>query len=427
MWCRPSIACAGLLLGCGPSVGVSDGSTSGSGSSSGSSASAGGTTGAADTTTGTVPGESSATVDDTIGPGFGDFGQMIPDAPAPGCDPESGAARASAIWIANRAEGTVSKIDTLRGQEVGRYLVAPADAAPQTISVGRNGDVVVSTDLGGVVMIHGNLEDCTDPDGTSQGAGDVRDFPDGCVGWFAPMDYDHQRTAVWTSGTLDPESCRYEGATVWTSGILDGEVEVRRLGPDAGETKDSTIVLGLSPSVYGIYGAAVDSGDNLWGVQYASNPRLARVDHETLEVEIIDVPTDAAYYGMAVDANDRVWLCSGQAQRYDPATGDWDVAQSTSGASPCAVDAEGRLWIGGATINAIDVETLEVVASLSPPVASYGLGVDFQGRIWSVGAGSGQLFGLDPDGGLISTVGGLANDAYAYGDLGGVGLTIVGS
>lgn len=416
----------GFFLGCGPAVAEPGGSTGTSGDSTGASeASVGSTVSAADTTTTTAV--SSETSEDTIDSGFVDFGHLIPDAPTPGCDPESGAERASAIWVANRAEGTVSKIDTVRGQEVGRYLVAPADAAPQTISVSRNGDVVVSTDHGGVVMIHGNLEDCSDPNGTSQGADDVRAFPDGCVGWFAPMVYEHQRTAVWTSGTLDAESCRYEGAQVWTSGIQDGEVEVRRLGPEGGETKDVTAVVGLAPSVYGIYGAAVDSGNNLWGVQYATDARLVRVDHETLEVELVDLPPDAVYYGMAVDASDRVWLCSGQAQRYDPATGDWDTAPSTSAPSPCAVDAQGRLWIGGATINAIDVDTLEVVASLSPPVGSFGLGVDFQGRIWTVGAGAGQVYGLDADGGGMSTVSGLANDAYAYGDLGGLGLTIVGS
>ena len=34
------------------------------------------------------------------------------------------------IWIANSAEGTVSKIDTRTGDEIGRYRVAPGESDP---------------------------------------------------------------------------------------------------------------------------------------------------------------------------------------------------------------------------------------------------------------------------------------------------------
>ena len=67
----------------------------------------------------------------------------------------------SYIWIANSGQGTVSKIETKTGIEVGRYQVQGGN--PSRTSVNLLGDVAVSSrDPGGVTKIAARLDSCID-------------------------------------------------------------------------------------------------------------------------------------------------------------------------------------------------------------------------------------------------------------------------
>src|SRR5690606_10548894 len=62
------------------------------------------------------------------------------------------------IWIANSGEGTVSKIDTVTGVELGRYVVRPdSGGSPSRTTVNNRGDVAVANRLGGVTMVRANI------------------------------------------------------------------------------------------------------------------------------------------------------------------------------------------------------------------------------------------------------------------------------
>jgi len=167
----------------------------------------------------------------------------VPDAPAPlSCDGGKGGGGGgtndplySYIWISNSSQGTVSKIDTVTLEEVGRYDTHPMTGDPSRTSVSLNGNVAVANRNGGLVKFFANKADCQDKNGngvidTSTGANDVLPWDEEeCRAWFTPFDYTSQRPVAWTPGQWDPSSCRYENEKVWTAGASDSGSPIVRI------------------------------------------------------------------------------------------------------------------------------------------------------------------------------------------------------
>ncbi|MEX1363720.1 MAG: hypothetical protein AB1Z98_11370, partial [Nannocystaceae bacterium] len=83
------------------------------------------------------------------------------------------------IWVANSAEGTVSKINTSTMVEEGRYLTRPdGNGDPSRTSVNLAGDVAVANRFGGLVKFRADASTCVEHNGmpgiqTSSGPTDV--------------------------------------------------------------------------------------------------------------------------------------------------------------------------------------------------------------------------------------------------------------
>ncbi len=200
----------------------------------------GGDTGPAGTTSGGTVGTGSGGADESSGttgtpaPKY-DVGG-IPDSPPPptNCDGTKGggngggAPQFSFIWVANSSEGTVSKIDTVTLEEVGRYRTHPNFGDPSRTSVSLNGDVAVANRNGGLVKFFANPAECVDRNGdgqiqTSTGAADILAWDDEeCRAWFTDFDYESQRPVAWTPGEWSQTQCRYINEMVWTSGTNGG-------------------------------------------------------------------------------------------------------------------------------------------------------------------------------------------------------------
>src|SRR5690606_36637833 len=72
----------------------------------------------------------------------------------------------SYIWVANSAQGTISKINTVTMVEEGRYVVRPDSAGnPSRTSVNLAGDVAVANRYGGVTKVLARTEDCVESNG----------------------------------------------------------------------------------------------------------------------------------------------------------------------------------------------------------------------------------------------------------------------
>ena len=212
--CRWSVVCgfACGLAGCGEAIpngpgfgdagagtGVTSGASEGAASEDGEGAE-GSTSESADSTGG---GELKL---DVGGPDLG---------ASDGCEGDLSTLDFSYIWIANSWEGTVSKIDTLTGTELGRYRTGPqADPDPSRTSVNLAGDVAVVNRGGSIAKIDARSDQCPDRDGdgvvrTSTGPDDVLPFgTDDCLAWHVPLPSnpdDHQggpRPVAWEGGNL---------------------------------------------------------------------------------------------------------------------------------------------------------------------------------------------------------------------------------
>ena len=343
----------------------------------------------------------------------------------------------SYLWAANSGQGTISKIDTETVTEVGRYIVRPdSNGSPSRTSVSLSGHVAVANRSGGVTKIYADEQFCDDTNGTPgiQTSNNNQALPWGeeeCVAWHVPMNYQSQRPVAWGLGEFNQGTCTWEDEELWTSGTNNnGSLDIYLLNGDDGSTIEMINVPtggnGLTSSFYGIYGAAVDPEGNMWGSQLGSAGRLIKVNREDMTYEIFDTPNAGSWYGMTVDAEGIVWLCSNAVGRFDPETEEWQT-NTVGGYTGCMADIgeDGLLWMStpGNGVVGVNRDTLQVEANWNAG-GSYGVSIDFEGYVWTVANGS-TASKIDPETGEFWTYNGLFS-AYTYSDMTGFALSAVG-
>ena len=376
---------------------------------------------------------------DTDAPKF-DLGGM-PDAGSGVCtgmgmgmgDPEF-----SYIWIANTAQGTITKLDTVTMVEQGRYQTRPdPNGSPSRTSVNLSGDVAVANRNGGVTKVYARIEDCKDTNGTpgiqtSTGKEDILAWgQEECVAWHVPFAYTTQRPVAWTAGTLNPATCKYEGQKLWTAGAnaqaLNG-IDVVLINGDDGSI-DATIPVPVEINGFGAYGGAVDGEGDFWFMTYVNNFPLVEVDLEDHTYQIYTPPPELHPYGITIDRKGRVWFGAdlGGTARFDPATMTWDQLPGVTGLG-IQEHPDGYMWMGTwptTGIQAIDVETMALgpFIALPSPSQTKGVSIDFYGNVWLVDM-TNSAWRIDPDTLEYEVYTGL-DQPYTYSDMTGWGLSNV--
>lgn len=364
----------------------------------------------------------------------------------------------SYIWIANSPAGTVSKIDTRTGIEVGRYATGPAtQAEPSRTSVNLYGDVAVSNrgaqtgGAGGVTKIAARVDDCIDTNAngmidTSTGPADVKPWGmDECVLWnveIASDVYQHgPRPTAW-EGVVDDGGCAAANPRLWM-GWYDYAANTgkfRRLDGATGATLDEVDVPAWNGLDYGPYGGAVNAEGDFFAVGWQTGP-LIRIDSQTLNVDrwaFGPPPQDQSWsYGMSLDQYGNPWVASaGAAATFDVATQQWTyIHTGNQSMRGVMVDKEDRAWFAvdasgafGCGLGVVDVNTKQLVApaiALAGCVAPVGVSIDVEGYVWVVDQGANAAFKVDPETyQVLLTVGGLVAP-YTYSDMTGAGLNLV--
>jgi len=365
-------------------------------------------------------------------------------------DQEGGGPALSLIWIANSAQGTVSKVDTRTHQELGRYYtgVNHLGDSPSRTSVDYHGDVVVANRAFGIQASVTRIlaGPCPDRDGdgivrTSTGRDDVLPFDGGlptdeCIAW---------RTEVGCSGGQgDREDGSEEGGlgggfgcgvaraiTVQDRAGLDGvDAEVVWVGLFEEQKyveldRRTGVATGVEVSVAPCtpYGAAIDRDGHLWSACLSSNLASFDTANPGAGARVIQQP--GSNYGITVDEHGHVWT-GGSVTRYDPATGTFLQPGVDGEAEPCegqvpgengadgrdcgwmgqaygsaiAADGQGSVWVGGCGGGVCRVreegDTL-TLTSLAVSNGAYGMAVDFDGKVWGIGMGGNNAAVIDPD------------------------------
>jgi hypothetical protein len=439
-----------------------------------------------------VPGGTTSGTDPGSGGDFGngsttpppDFGTVIDPSKAPGATTTT--IDSSFIWIANSAQGTVSKIDTRTMTELGRYLTSPnGTGLPSRTSVGTDGSVAVANrgnatgqlggDGGGVARIFSDVTMCADKNGngmvdTSTGANDVKPWmEDECLAWFTPINHFSNRPVAWAPApgpdlpanlwTAAASACDASACTIEVfklngqTGAIDAQVSIPGLtGIDfitAGASDPSAGLIGLLGGFailnYGAYGAASDGGGHLW-LFISNTTQLVRVDALTLEHRVWPTPMGNGY-GMTIDDKGRIWVCGALGvSRFDPTTETWtdNFTAVDTGFNGCMSDGAGRVWVGGGSdggalgLFGFDTETMMLVDQVAMddmgrPMNVKGVSVDVDGRIWGVSSPGAMMLGagniawrFDPMTREVASYDGL-NGAYSYSDMTGFGLSQAGT
>ncbi|MCA9650346.1 MAG: hypothetical protein H6712_34870 [Myxococcales bacterium] len=349
----------------------------------------------------------------------------IPDAPPPVCGGEGeGELSLSYIWIANSAQGTISKIDTATMVEEGRYQARPSNGDPSRTSVNLVGDVAVANRNGGVTKFWANPDDCVSSNGipgiqTSTGPGDVLPWgQEDCMAWHTPLACSSNRPAAWTRGVFNEAECTFEDMDFWTACdsnvlLLDGET---------GVVEETIPIPGGFPFVYG---GAADADGNFWGIDTGMG-QLLRVDFNTLALEAWPLPPNWGY-GITVDSIGRPWVCGGGGvSRFDLVTHTWDSAGG-SGIGGCMTDGADLIWHGNdfGLLMGFNINTLAVDEQIQLPEYVHGVSVDFQGNVWGVSFAGSNAYRANPTTGAVDVYGGLIG-AYTYSDMTGHALSTVG-
>lgn len=359
----------------------------------------------------------------------------------------------SVIWIANTAQGTVSKIDTVTAEELARYYTGPPlegvsdpyrDHSPSRTSVNLRGDVVVGNrgthaPQSSFTKITGDSDSCPDRNGdgeirTSQGPDDILPWgEDDCIEWHYPVESNTARAVAWDAGEATCENT--QPANVWLGyKSWGGDVYVDLVDGESGQRIDRVEIddPGFIEGTYGIYGGAADKDGNFWGV----NRGFVFIDRETLEWRT----AEGAGYGFALDPEGNPWgdWGSGRIGQTDAASGVLvDIYEGAQGGYDrgVAIDGNWDVWMvtnGHCGVARFDIETLTWVdphitwPSCAEPV---GVSIDFEGHVWIVDREAERAVKLLPNehgqgATVVAEVTGLI-EPYTYSDMTGAALNLV--
>ncbi|MFW5875770.1 MAG: hypothetical protein ACOCXM_03470 [Myxococcota bacterium] len=310
---------------------------------------------------------------------------------------------APTVWVANSAEGTLSRIDAASAIEEARYDTGGAE--PSRVAVDYNGDAwVTNRAFGGtssVTKVIAEPARCPDRDGdgleTSTGPTDVlAPGEDECVAFTVPVgEEDALARALAIDGSRG--SGETGGGHAWVG--LEREEAIVELDGDTGAELDRVDTPGFAP-----YDAAIDPWGVIWMI--SRDGLVARIDRRQrpLSVDVVEVPYPCfQLYGVASDAVGRLAMTGFSCDRalmHDPRADIWwdvDTPQSTRGVT--VVD--GVAWVthtdGRLSHLALEPFALEATHDLTGlghmPLESIGVSADTLGGVW-VASSQGGLDGL---------------------------------
>jgi hypothetical protein len=388
-------------------------------------------------------------------------------------------------WIANFADGKVTKIDTRDGAQLARYdsvLLGDGNGAeppddecdpdilgersggncPSRTAVDLNGAVYVANRAfgrqGTVTKIAGFPEDCIDRDGDGTISTSKDLDGNGQIDPFVPGEFLGQadECLLWTVDVGDSDGVPRALAVapngrVWVG--LYGEGLLLQLDASTGDVMNSVAVPGVKP-----YGAAFDARGRLWITSVASGS-IVGIDTVNFEIDrerTAPAPQDGcpSSYGIAVDAHGRVWLAGFScpfAFGYDPERDDWtSIPLPDSGVTRgIAADDRGNVFVASSndfiTIDPSNtfgyVEASAPITRLTvfrgddgsemrifgddvnplPGRGAIGVGLDSERRAWLVNQDSGSATRVDVETGEVKHFA-VGDKPYTYSDFTGFAL-----
>jgi len=354
------------------------------------------------------------------------------------------------IWVPNN-QGTVSKVNTDTGEELGRYWVAPHASSPSRTTVDLNGDCWVGCRQAGTVVKiglseaghfidrngNGVMDTSSDLNGDGNIAGPGELLPwgqDECVlfevvlisgkeGAFAPgtytggYDYGHWNTSP-RGIAVDDNNHIWAGT--WSS---------RNYYEIDGDTGAILRTIDVSPWGHSAYGAVVDKNGILWSA-YVHGYHILRIDTKSNPLDISIIDMGGYVYGMGLDYNNHLFASGWtdrKLHRININTGilEWtkDRYYSYTGRGVACTE-DGDVWV--ACTNYHRVNRYDNNGNLKARIyvgnGPTGVSVDAEGYVWVCNLNDEYIKRIDPSTNTVVLSKRIIGSSghYSYSDMTGI-------
>ncbi|MCS6911811.1 MAG: hypothetical protein RMK29_14970 [Myxococcales bacterium] len=348
------------------------------------------------------------------------------------------------IWVANSAEGTISKVDSRNMKEVARYVTFPGGGAdPSRTSVSLDGDVVVANRArpdghkASAVKIAGSKAACVDRNrngriDTFEGEGPVppqfqwaagqRESPDECVLWLTDL-------SEGATSTL-PRAAGFD-ATVGDNGMLSAKVyiglynkrQLVRLNARTGAIEKRIDVSPVHP-----YGLVIDRDGNVWIVDIGGPMAKVDVRNGDRVTTLTGDKETPCPYGIAADPKGFIYTAGRNCiARLNPMTLTWERLNVPNASSlrGVAVDQNYGVWAADTNRGMVHVDasaaTMVYKNLISVGGGNVGAAIDFDGFPWVISQGQSRAFKIHPGTYQVQSVA-VGNGPYTYSDMTGFQL-----
>jgi len=288
------------------------------------------------------------------------------------------------VWVPNSATGTVSKIDSGTGAELGRYATGPDSlVGPGVAAVDLQGSCWVGNRIAGTVVKIGLVENggCVDRNGDGEIETSTDGNGDGSISSSELLAWGQDECVLFEVVLAEG----LEGSHVPGDGHDDYEAN-------------------------GLQAVAVDANDDVWVGVYASN-LLYHLDGASGDVlDQIDVADQSTFPTAAVVGGDgKLWVSSSPDQwvlSFDPSTGDTTLVDLPHLSRGVTINGSQDLLVTGGEQQAFsnfNIELNEIAWTQAAGYQANGIASSEDGRIWIASTGDNLLSRYDEQGGFTGS------------------------
>ncbi|GAB6168296.1 hypothetical protein JCM1393_07560 [Clostridium carnis] len=357
------------------------------------------------------------------------------------------------IWVPNN-NGTISKVDTNTGNELGRYIVWPSGSpnpsnSPSRTTVDLKGNCWVANRGLGTVVKTGQFETGEWEDRNGNGICDTSNDAnaDGNISTSEMLPWPDDECVLKEIILFGASPAAYTPG-LYTGGY-DGGIFPRALAVDKdnniwagtyytkkyyklnGDTGNIIATIDLSTYNHHPYGAVVDKYGYLWSVSGPEAPNhLLKIDTTTNNVVAI-ISLNFSCYGIALDYNDHIFVSGWTSQalaRINIITDTLDWVKfdpnHLSSSRGVACTSDNNIWVANSGNNSVTRydNNGNFIAQIDGGNVPTGLSVDSNGKVWACNLNDDYIYRINPATNAIDLSKAILGSGghYSYSDMTGI-------
>lgn len=347
------------------------------------------------------------------------------------------------LWVPNSSDGTISKVNSVTGDELARYRVGPSNSDPSRTTVDLYGNCWVANRNAGTVVkvglfengqyldrnLNGKVDTSSDlnGDGAISGSEILPFGADECVllevvvitgkeGAYAP--------GMYTGGYAGDTSCGPRGIAIDSyNNCWIGTRYSKQYYYLDGSTGQILKHFDFSGLNHRPYGAVIDENGTLWSAG-ENTDTLLWLDPTTDHYDLVAL--GHCVYGLGLDGGGHLFISGYDDRRLTRVNVntkgiDWSV-QGKYQSRGVAITGDGNVWVANSGENSVSRWTNDGQWITDIAVGNYptGVSVDADGFVWAVNFTDQMIHRIDPATNAIVLSKLIAGNHYGYSDMTGI-------